>query len=327
MDASPPNLLTLPRELRDRIYSHLTHQIDLSWDYSDISTLIGADGDTQLIEPVHVRVLNYPIPQVLCVHPRIYEEYHAACLNNLEAVINPALYTLEDSRVSPHYMSKDFTGAVLARLRHVTIFETLHAKTTSNNLDWQDHLNLLGALTKTASKLVTVRVALRQQYHANSPTFDEVQMPSVLIPAATRLANATSHPFLPAMPPTLNAMPLLQRGEGYHIGYAPTSLSPRSPFPQPTTHTHTINGRMYSLSHAIRKIGIYMYSREDSNFSKRMWNVKEVVERWPIRRYPKEAIESVERERGKVFARSPWEFGEWVERRGGETVKRWEGAL
>jgi hypothetical protein len=308
MATSTPNLLTLPRELRDRIYSYLTHQLDLNWDYSDLSTLIGADGNVQIIEPVPVRVLDCPFPQLLCVHPRIYEEYHAACLKNLEAIIDPALHTVDKSHFHPHQISKDFSTTVLARLRHVTLFITLHAKTTFHNLDWQNQLNLLSALIKKADRLVSVRIAIRQQLHMSSPTFDESQLPSVLIPGAQRLAITSTHPFLPSLPLTLAGMSLSQRGEGYHIGYAPTSVSPSIPTSNPT---HKINNRTYTLSHAIRKIGVYMYDQDERNFVKRKWRVEEVVERWPMRSYPREALESVGRKRGLELE----EGGcvEWVE--------------
>jgi hypothetical protein len=295
MATSTPNLLTLPRELRDRIYSYLTHPLDLNWDYGNLSTLIGTDGGVQIIEPVPIRVLNCPFPQLLCVHPRIYEEYRAACLKNLAAIIDPALHTLDNSRFRPHLTSKDFSNVVLARLRHVTLYITLHAKTTSYNLDWQNQLNLLSALIKKADRLIAVRIAIRQQLHMNSPTFDESQLPYVLIPASQRLATTSNHPFLPSLPPTLAGMSLSQRGEGYHIGYAPTSVSPSTSTSNPT---YKINNRTYSLSHAVRKIGVYMYAQDERSHVKRKWRVEEVVERWPMRRYPREALESVGKERG-----------------------------
>jgi hypothetical protein len=326
MAASRPNLLTLPRELRDRVYFYLTHQLDFNWDRSEIFTLRDADGDEQLIEPVPIRVLNCPLTQVLCVHPSIYEEYHTVCMKNLEAIVDPALLMLDKSCFSPHWLSKDSSDAVLARLRHVTLFITLHAKTTSHNLDWQNHLNLLRALTTRADALSTVRIAVRQQYHMDSPTFDELRMPTVLIPAAERLIDAESHPFLPHMPSTLNDMPLVQRGEGYHIGYAPTYLGNRalkSTISLSTTRTYTIDSCAYSLSHAIRKIGVYMYCRDGDHYGKHLWTVKGVVERWPMRKYPKEAIESVSEDRGVVLARVPFELTEWIEMTGVENVKRW----
>jgi hypothetical protein len=326
MAASRPNFLTLPRELRDRVYSHLTRQLDFNWDGSGVFTLRSADGDEQLMEPVPIRVLNCPLPQVLCVHPRIYEEYNTVCLKNLEAIIDPALHMLEKSCFSPHWLSKDSSDAVLAHLRHVTLFVTLHAKTTFHNLDWQTHLSLLHALTTRAEALSTVRIAVRQQYHMDSPTFDELQMATVLTPAAKRLIEADSHPFLPHMPPTLGDMPLVQRGEGYHIGYAPTYLSIRalqSTTSLPTSRTYTIGSRVCCLSHAIRKIGVYMYSRDGGSYRKRLWTMKEVVERWPMRKYPKEAIESVSGNRGVVLARAPFELTEWIEMTGVENVERW----
>jgi hypothetical protein len=326
MGASPPNLLTLPRELRDHIYSYLTHQLDFNWHASDILSTRGADGNIQLIEPVSVRLVNCPFPSILCVHPLIYEEYHTACVGNLEAIIDPALQSLRSSQFRLDGKLNELSDAALACLRHVKLFITLHAKTAFHNLDWQQQLNLLHTLIKKADAVVTLRVAVRQQHLMDSPTFNELQMPSVLIPAAQRLADAESHPFLPNMPLTLDDMQLVQRGDGYHVGYAPTYLGMRTPvstMQQSTTRTYTINGREYSLSHAIRKIGVYMYTRGGEEHSKRLWTVGEVVERWSMRKYPREAIESVSAERGAVLARSPFGLSEWVEKRGAEDLKDW----
>jgi hypothetical protein len=144
----------------------------------------------------------------------------------------------------------------------------------------------------------------------DSPTFDEVQLPSVLIPAAQRLANASTHPFLPELPSVLSDMRLVQRGEGYHVGYAPTSVLPRLAS-SVNRHVYTINDRAFTLSHAVRKIGVYMYARDEGSCGKRKWRVEEVVERWPMRRYPKEALGSVGVERKGVLEGEG--CVEWVE--------------
>jgi hypothetical protein len=54
-----------------------------------------------------------------------------------------------------------------------------------------------------------------------------------------------------------------------------------------------------------------MYARDEGSCGKRKWRVEEVVERWPMRRYPREALGSVGVERREVL-----EGGgcvEWVE--------------
>ena len=116
-------------------------------------------------------------------------------------------------------------------------------------------------------------------------------------------------------------MSLIQRGEGYRVGYVATftgKTSLHSVIP-----SYTISGREHYISHGIRKIGIYTFAREDEYYSKRLWMEEEVVANWPMRKYNKEAIENVSNERAALLKRLPYELTEWVERTGIEEVKRW----
>jgi hypothetical protein len=321
MDTSPPDLLALPRELRDRVYGYLTRQIDFDWNRGDILTLRGSLGDVQIIEPVPVRLINCPLPHVFRIHSRIYEEYRELCMKGLEAIIDPSLHTLEKPLFDPMPESDARAEAALGHLRHLTIFLKLHARTTSKNLDWQNQLNLLQAVTAKAPNLATLRVAVRQQYHLNSPTFDDPDVPSVLVPASKRLKDAETTPFLPDVPTSLGSMSMVQRGEGYHVGYALTYK--HFQVIQPLVPTYTIAGCAYSISHGIRKIGIYTFAREDEHYIKRLWTEEEVIAKWPMRKYPRQAIENVSSDRAALLTRLPFELTEWAERKGMEEVKRW----
>lgn len=321
MDPSTPTFLTLPREIRNRIYSFLTRQLDFDWDRDDVVTLRGALGDVQIVEPVPVRLRKCPLPHVFLIHPRIREEYQEECVENLEAVIDPTLHTLEWPLFNAHPRSNVISDAVLCQLQHVTIFLKLHARTTSQSLDWQNQLNLLRAVAIKAPRLKTLRVAVRQQYHQDSPTFSDEEFLSVLIPAAKRLQDAQSTQFLPTVPTTLDTMSLVQRGEGYHVGYALTYKHIR--INRPFVPTYTIADYAYSISHGIRKIGVYLFARDDANYAKRTWGEKEVVAKYPMRRYPKQVLANVKPERAELLARLPSQLTEWVERRGAEEVERW----
>jgi hypothetical protein len=318
MEATSPNLLTLPRELRDRIYSYLTRQVDFNWERGDIFTLRGSDGHVQLVEPVPLRVLNCPMPELLRVHSRIYEEYNAVCINKLEAIIDPSLHTLEAPLFNPHPRSKTLSEAVLAQIRHVTSFLKLHARTTSQNLDWQNQLNLLQTVITKAPHLITLKVAFRQQYHTNTPIFNDTMVPSVLIPAAERLRDSFTH-FLPEIPTTIHGMHMVQRGEGYHIGFA--MLTRRQTYTAPHWTYHA-SGRWNYVFHGIRKMGVYMFARGE-NYAKRFWTEEEVIAQWPMRKYPAQVMENVGEEKRAAYARWPNELTEWVERRGVEDVRDW----
>ncbi|OAK97341.1 hypothetical protein IQ06DRAFT_281563 [Phaeosphaeriaceae sp. SRC1lsM3a] len=321
MDPPRCTFLEVPREIRNRIYHHLFRQLDFDWDRSDGVTLRGALGDEQIFEPVPVRLRRCPLPHVFRIHPRIREEYYEECVENLEAVIDPTLHTLEWPLFDAHPKSNAISDAVISRVRHVTIFLKLHARTTSMNLDWQNQLNLLRAVATKAPQLKTLRVAIRQQYYLDSPTFNDGEVPSVLVPTAKRLQDADSTPFLPRVPTNLDTMSLVQRGEGYHIGYALTYKHIR--VAKPVVPTFTIAEHAYSISHGIRKIGVYLFAQDDANYTKRMWTEKEVIAKYPLRRYPAQVLANVAPERAELLARLPYQLTEYVERKGVEEVSRW----
>lgn len=273
------------------------------------------------MEPVPIRLLRCPLPHVFLIHPRIRDEYREECLENLEAVIDPSLHTRDWPPFDSYPKSRVKGDSVVSRLRHVTVFVKLHARTTSQNLDWQNQLNLLSALTIKAPQLKTLRVAVRQQYHLGSPTFNDGEVLSVLRPAARRLQDADSVQFLPVLPTTLDSMSLVQRGEGYHIGYALTYKHARlSTLYKPT---YRIGNCVYSVSHGIRKIGVYMFARDGAHYTKRTWTEKEVIAKYPMRRYPKQVLENVKPERAELLVRLPGQLTEWVERRGVAEAERW----
>lgn len=322
MDLSTPHFLTLPRELRNRVYSYLTRQLDFDWNRGDVSKPGSSLGDVQITEPVPVRLINCPLPHVFRIHPQITEEYREVCITLLEAIINFSLHALEKLLFDPQPESDAMDNAALSQLRHITIFVKLHARTTSENLDWKNQLDLLQAVISKAPKLATLRLALQQQYYlAPSPVFNDQGVPSVLVPADSRLQNAQSSPFLPEVPLSLGDMSLVQRGEGYRVGYVKTFTGKSSL--HGIIPSYTISGREHYISHGIRKIGVYTFAREDEYYSKRLWMEEEVVANWPMRRYDKEAIENVSYERAVLLKRLPHELTEWVERTGAEQVKRW----
>lgn len=321
MENLRPTFLALPREIRNRIYTYLTRQLDFDWDRDNIITLRGALGDVQIVEPVPVRLYKCPLPQVFLIHPRIREEYHEECMKNLEAIIDPSLHTLEKPLFDAHPQSSAISDAVLSHLRHITIYLRLYVRSTSTSLDWQNQLNLLRAVTIKAPRLATIRVAVRQQYHLESPTFDDIDVPAVLIPAAKRLHDAPSTQFLPELPTTLGNLSLVQRGEGYHVGYALTYKHIR--VAHPLVPSYSVAGCAYSISHGVRKVGIYTFARENGHYSKRLWTEQEIIAKYPMRKYPKQVLENVSDARAQLLARLPYQLTEWVERTGVEEVRTW----
>lgn len=313
------HLLGLPRELRDGIYSFLTHQIDFNWDRDKVSAPFSIDG-VQIIEPVPLRFINSPIAHVFRIHPQIHAEYYEASLLNLEAVVDPALHTTKASHFRPRPDSGASINAALVHVRHFSVFLTIHARTASRNLDWENQLSLLDDITSKASLLSTLRVAVRQQYHFVAPTIPDEHLDRLLLKATTRLSS--SQEFLPKMPLALPRISLAQRGEGYHVGQGGT-YNHEDHHSQPHQVASASPGQINVLRHGVRKIGVYMYARDPNNCTKWLWTVEELVAKWPMRRYNRCVKMIVDEERAKWLERAPYRMTEWLERRGVEEVKSW----
>lgn len=202
---SPAHLLNLPRELRDRIYALLHHRIDFNWVRNGGIARRGHAGEVQVVEPVPIRLAICPLPHVFRIHPRIYEEYQEVYANKLTALINPPLKSRYSTDFQPLPDASARDNAVLARLRHVNLFVTLHVRSTGRSLDWEDQLGLFNALASEAPKLLTLRVAVRQQYNLHyGPNVDHWSLEKHLLPAAVRLYSTEE--FLPRMPELLDNM-------------------------------------------------------------------------------------------------------------------------
>jgi hypothetical protein len=326
MSQPQAHLLALPRELRNQIYTHLIHQLDFTWD-RDMTAPRGNEGDYQLVEPVPVRVPQCPMAHVLRIHPQITAEYGDMMLRNLEAVMNPSFQNIHAFNFKPQEgHGNGGSGGVVPHIRHITIFIKLHARSTARSLDWGDQLSLLKDVTEKSERLQTLRLAVRQQYVGNAPTVLDKDLGGVLLPAVFRASLPTE--FLPAMPAQIANLALIQRGEGYHVGHGGTYLHANA-----QSHTHrpqlVVAGakispeRRYSLRHGVRKIGVWMYARELGECGKRWWSVKEVVERWPMKKYEGNVRHVVGEERAEWVMGLPGRLEEWVEMRG-EELEKWK---
>jgi hypothetical protein len=320
---STPSLLTLPREVRDQIYSYLTHTIDIQWAGFTKDAPRGMRGDEQILEPIRGYLVNCPLPSVLLIHPRIYQEYHTMCEKILEAFFDESLCTVGP----PERLWMPLEDSVIARIRHVTVITRLHIRTTFQNLDWQNQLHLLSTLATKATQMQTLRVGVRQQYRNASPIISDRQLDVVLADASCRSATPGSTTFLPAIPLALNDLLLVQRGEGYRIGYLNTitNRSPTGPATLTTASdtTYMLEDFAYSLRHGVRKIGVYIYARQNISYEKHLWTTENVIACWPMRDYPKEALDNVSTERATLWAGLTRRLIGWVEKRGVEDVKSW----
>lgn len=83
MSSSGLHFLTLPREIRNIIYDYLTQQVELDWGYELAPFPVGGHVAAKLVIP------DAPLPSMLRVCSRVYEEYRQAkCFRRLTIKID-----------------------------------------------------------------------------------------------------------------------------------------------------------------------------------------------------------------------------------------------
>ena len=113
-----PHLMTLPREVRDNIYSYLRHKVMLR---------VPTEHRTQALQ-----VKNAPIVAVLLTHSQLYHEYKDAdCFKNLTGWLywappcgDPMPAIIADSRV-------------LSQIRHLELAEAVAVYSEQDGFDYK----------------------------------------------------------------------------------------------------------------------------------------------------------------------------------------------
>jgi hypothetical protein len=135
IDASPPHqpvmvaaaslhLLKLPREIRNRIYDFLSHEIDIR--------TINEIGGVATI----VHITNAPCVEVLMTHSRLHEEYlESKCFRNLSAVIFQAESLKKQMKWPSTAQLKDKDIAALARVKNITFRFIYYLPTVKGPID------------------------------------------------------------------------------------------------------------------------------------------------------------------------------------------------
>jgi hypothetical protein len=139
--AAPLHLLKLPREIRNRIYDFLSHEIDLR--------TINEIGGVATI----VHITNAPCVEVLMTHSRLHEEYlESKCFRNLSAVIFQAESLKKQMKWPSTAQLKDKDIAALARVKNITFRFIYYLPTVKGPI------NIVDALLAKGTTLHTVRL-------------------------------------------------------------------------------------------------------------------------------------------------------------------------
>lgn len=202
---APPHLLTLPREIRNEIYRHLSH---------DVSLRFCGDGDT-LVGPYTARLTNAPILSVLLTHSRLYQEYmDAAWCRNVCVSMDwePAICHAREGGNLPGHTS---FRIALGYVRCLTLkFDNAFAITP--NL-WRDTNILLDELWPYIPQCSSLRIihSARLMDHVLSLDDLETVRLDTILTRLENLRNDFDDPNPPASPKTLKSLSLQQKAFGF----------------------------------------------------------------------------------------------------------------
>jgi len=151
MTSSRPHLLTLPREVRNIIYSHMYQPINFDWSYK----ILPFPQDGSYTVPCQVR--RAPLLSVLLSCTQIHDEYSQSALVQSMTIALDVGRGLIKHRNESDPNGKTHAKDIVRRTRHVE----LHMDTTDINCDvdsWSTIGGFVRIIHQLAPKLRTVEV-------------------------------------------------------------------------------------------------------------------------------------------------------------------------
>jgi hypothetical protein len=161
MASAKPHLLTLPREIRDLIYTYLSHDVVFEWGYRTFSFPIGGSHATT------VQVHGIPSLSALLTCTRMSEEYSAApsFMNvslSLTAGTDSQRCLREDAATN-----QDRALDLFSHIQHVNFRIDILDQPISQRVWLWIHV-LTAMVSEIAPELTTVRVAMQHVRHMGS---------------------------------------------------------------------------------------------------------------------------------------------------------------
>ncbi|UPX21309.1 uncharacterized protein EKO05_0011498 [Ascochyta rabiei] len=213
-------LLNIPREVRDHIYSYLHRELELR--------TVERLGDTQVI----FGLTNAPYPSVLRTHSRIHDEYKASHpFKHLSASATNIDHFSDLWKWHTDSKSTQQDNAALARLKHVILrFTHLPSPAAQSN---NAVTAIIDALALTAPSLQSIMIG---EFRSLQKYSDATLPKDLNYPAADKLIS---------LPPQLQGLRLVQRVDcrWYHsFCAAPTPDSVTHSLFQVRMHTYSLTG-------------------------------------------------------------------------------------
>lgn len=222
MSIPPSHLLSLPRELRDKIYSDLHRVTTFDWKWKS---------SRSRSELIRVTIQKAPLLAVLLTCTQLHDEYlEVKFATRLSIILHLVVFSRLPKWDPARLKGGPRIEAVLSRTCHMTIV-------MQEEIDFNIVTALMG-FVKTKTPLLASTRLLPRCFLCSASTRE------VLTPQRPyEVALSVQFPY--ALPDRLVGLPLFHVGEGYQIDYG-----------------HCIHAEHGGLRHAICEVGVYLYTLE-----------------------------------------------------------------
>lgn len=264
-------LLDLPREIRDHIYSYLHQPRQVRWE-------VGKND----VHCVSIHVPRAPVSAVFQTCTRVYEEYQQSRgLRTLAATISTTRATNHETAAATDLQCHAVEGSVIMHAQPAPIEHVAHLLASVKNLTilvdnkrsmnedtpvWNELQTLESLLSPFHQTLSTVRIGIHQRQDPNP-----LQMNSRRETKAYTDPSLGTSKFMPVPIPTFMGKPLMQQAAGYRLQLVLLQLHP--------SDQKDLLERFHR-----HKTGVYVYSNEAPlRLAKNSlyWQQEEVVQSFP----------------------------------------------
>ncbi|KAH7355488.1 hypothetical protein BKA66DRAFT_274943 [Pyrenochaeta sp. MPI-SDFR-AT-0127] len=273
--ASPASrLLTLPREIRNHLYSYLPHEKELRFGWqSTVHTTYGA---------IAMHVENAPPLNLLLTHPQLHNEYLE--VENLSARFRPLPCFVLNFHISE---------PALARLQQVDL--SIKQAKAPHHKPWAVIEDFVEWLSLKSPHISTIRVAILEELPQEMEVHRR-ELDNNTMTTAFRDGNV----FLPSPPGSLIKLPLRRCGQGYRYAYSTSfQLQPAN------------SSKEEFHYHNIYKSGAWLFSSKTEH---KHWDpARELPANWPLRGYPADVLDRLPQGDLEKAVRMGREMQEWKE--------------
>lgn len=298
-----PHLLTIPRELRDEIYSYLSYEAKHT------------NQDESKTCEMHLAIHQVPYRHVLLVHSMLYREYRESTIFTQGSATFVSNLACREEKVSRNY--KLAVGYEAAYVRHLIVVlqpAPVHEDWewqggSESYVRWENVSRLVNQLASLMHHLSTVQLATQDWIER----VDEDCLSDGLR-YCRRLPNGSGM-FLPP-PSSLAQLSLIHKGEGFHVDFGlsiaegATACHSEAPWALEYISVHEVP------IHLTKTTGFYLYAANDTNTKEYIWDSTKVLEVLKPRPYTAEILNAFVPEQAAEIERRPYTLVDWVESSG-----------